>query len=561
MASPRGAGAATGGFEGVAASSLLVAVWTAVSRITGLGRVVMVAAVLGPTYLGNLYQATYVLPALIYQFLVGSLFVALLVPPLVRHAEVGDARRAARLAGGFVTVAGAVFVGVGTLAALAAPLLLQGFAAGVEDPTVAADQRRAGALLLALMAPQVLLLGIAGGGAAVMNAHGRFALAAAAPALENVGVMVVMLATAVLYGTGLELTDVGTPELLLLGGGSTAAVALHAGASWWGAARAGVLLRPHAGWRDPEVRSILRRAVPSLGVAGLDTLRQLAVLPVANRVPGGVVAFQLALNFANLPVALAAKPVATALLPRLSALFHARRHELLRDEFVRGTALSFLLTVPAMVAYAVLADPLARALAFGEMAAPAAVAAVAGSLAALAPGIVGDGSFWVGAHAFYAMRDATSPLISMALRTAVTLVGVGVGFALAPGTGLLVALGLALSAGNLLGAGDLDRRLLARLPAGGERLGPPFLRALGASLVMAGPAYLIAVSVPESIGERLSELLGVLVAGAVGGLTFLGVQMLWRSPELSSLLAGLRRAPATAPGGRSSGRLPVRGRR
>lgn len=544
MARRPGAGGAQESFEGVAASSAVVAVWTAVSRVTGLGRVLMVAAVLGPTYLGNLYQALYLVPALIYQFLVGSLFVALLVPPLVRHTETGDTRAAARLVGGFVTIAALVFAAVGALAVLAAPVLLQAFAAGVDDPAAAAEQRRAGTVLLALMIPQTLLLGIAGGGAAVLNASGRFALAAGAPALENLGVAVVLLATAVLYGTGLQLSEVGTSELLLLGLGSTAAVGLHAGAMWVGAGRSGVVLRPHRGWRDPEVRSLLRRAVPSLGVAGLDTLRQFAVLPVANRVPGGVVAFQIALNFANLPVALGAKPVATALLPRLAELFHARRGETLRDEFLRGIALTFLLTVPAMVAYVALAEPLSEALSFGAMASSDAVAAVAVSLVALAPGIVGDGAFYVAALASYALRDVRAPLVSTALRTAITLAGVGLTFALAPGTGLLIALGLALSAGNLLGAWDLHRRFLSKLDSGGKPLMPPFLRAFGASVLMAGPAYLVAVTLPQLIGGRFSQALAVLVAGAVGGVTFLGLQVLWRSPELTALLAGLRRSRA-----------------
>ena len=39
----------------VVKNSLAGAGWTAVSRVTGFGRVVMIAAVLGPTYIGNTY--------------------------------------------------------------------------------------------------------------------------------------------------------------------------------------------------------------------------------------------------------------------------------------------------------------------------------------------------------------------------------------------------------------------------------------------------------------------------------------------------------------------------
>lgn len=507
----------------VAADSVRVATWTTVSRVTGLGRAVAVAAVLGPTYLGSLFQAVYVLPALLYQMLIGSLFVALLVPALVRAVDAGDVREARRIAGGFMTVACLAFAAVAAVAVVGAPLLLRAFTAAVGDPAAAAEQRRSGTLLVALMMPQMVLLGVAGAGAAVANAHGRFALAAGAPALENGGVILVMAVTAAAYGTGRDAVPSG--ELLLLGGGATAAVALHAGAQWWGALRAGVALLPHAGWRHPEVRRVLKRAVPSLGVAGLDSARQLAVLPVANRLPGGVVAFQLAVNFANLPVALAAKPVATALVPRLARLFQQRAYALFRDEYVRGLRLAAFVTVPAAVGYVALAGPLGRAVAYGEMATPAGVAAVAACLVALAPGILGEGAFYITAHACLAMHDARSPLVSVVVRTAVALGGIGAACALPPGTGVLVALGLAVSAGHLAGGWQLARGHRSRLPAGGERLSRALARGFAVSVLVAVPAHFLA----GALGGRA----GVLAACLGGGVLFVGLHALWRSPELA----------------------------
>jgi putative peptidoglycan lipid II flippase len=539
----------------VAANSLRVASWTAVSRVTGFGRAVAVAAVLGPTYLGNVFQAVYVVPAFIYQFLVGSLFAALLVPPLVRHVDRRDARATERLASGFLTVAASQFVAVAAVGVLAAPLLLQLFVIGVDDPSVAADQRRAGSLLLALMMPQVVLLAIAGTGAAVMNAHGRFALAAGAPALENVTVIALLVVNAAVFGTGTRLAQVGTAQLLMLGLGSTGAVALHAAAQWWGAARVGVWLRPRAGWHDSEVRSVLRRAVPSLGVAGLDCIRQVAVLPVANRVPGGVVVFQLANNFANLPVALAGKPVGTALLPPLSRLFQQRSYAAVRDEFVRGTALALFLLVPVAVLYAVLAGPLAEAVALGEMRTAAGMAALAATLAALAPGVLGDGAFYVAAQASYAIFDVRSPLVSMGLRTSTSLCGTALAFTLAPGTAVLVTLGLAISAGNLLGAWNLGRRFMATLPAGAARLGPSVLRMLAASLLMAGPAHLLAAETADWIPGRAGDVVAVVAAASLGLAMYAGVQVLWRSPEPAALAGGMRSVRS------HRGRRGARGRR
>mgnify|MGYP007112906898 CR=1 FL=1 len=63
---------------------MTVAVWTTVSRVTGMARVIVIGAVLGPTFFGNAYQLTNVLPNLVfYGFLAGSLLSSLLVPALV----------------------------------------------------------------------------------------------------------------------------------------------------------------------------------------------------------------------------------------------------------------------------------------------------------------------------------------------------------------------------------------------------------------------------------------------------------------------------------------------
>ena len=83
-------------------------------------RVVVVGAVLGPTYFGNTFQLTNSLPNLIYYgFLAGSLFSSLLVPALVHHIDRADRARSAAVSGGFLGVAWAVMALVVPVAVLA----------------------------------------------------------------------------------------------------------------------------------------------------------------------------------------------------------------------------------------------------------------------------------------------------------------------------------------------------------------------------------------------------------------------------------------------------------
>jgi putative peptidoglycan lipid II flippase len=528
----------------VARRSLSVGFWTIVSRATGLARVATIAAVLGPTYLGNTFLAMNLLPNLTFEFLTGSLFATLLVPPLVRHAS--QRKEAERIAGGFLSIALVATAIVTALAVLAGPLLLRLLALGVSDSETAAAQRHVGSLLLAMLMPQIVLYAIAGIGAAVMNSRGRFALAAAAPAFENLGVIATLGVVAGVFGVDATLATVSNAELLVLGLGTTAAVGLHAAAQAIGAFRVGVRLVPRAGWRDAEVRAIVRRGVLSVGYSGLNTLRIFGAVVVSNSVAGGVVAFQIALNFFYLPIAIGARPVATALLPRLARLHHDRARFLFRDELSHGAALVALLVVPAAVAYAALSLPIARAVSFGQMGGSHGVTMLAAALAALAPGVLGEAAFVLATYASYARYDARAPLRSMMLRTGVSFVGMAVAFVASRNVVLVVALGLALSAGNVASAWHLVRRVRSALPPGGPALAPAIARAVAASVAMVGAAY----GVTAGLGAVAAhDIVVVLVAVILGAAVFIGVERACGAPELDVLRRGLRQV---RPGGESA---------
>lgn len=525
--------------DSLASNSIAVAASTIVSRVTGLGRVALTAAVLGPTFLGNTFQVTNLVPMLTFEVLTGSMLVSLLVPPLVRAVDRGRRQDVEQLAGSVLGLVLAGMAAIAILVVVAGPLLLRLLTAGVDDPATAVAQRRVGWLLLVLVMPQVVLYGVAGVGAAVMNAHGRFALAAGAPALENVGLMATLATWAVVFGSDVALEEVGGQHIALLGLGSTAAVGLHTGAQLWGARRVGVRLVPRAGWRAPDVRDIIRRVLPTVGYAGLGSALHFLVLVVTNSVAGGVVAFQLAFNLFYFPIAVAARPVAVALLPELSRLSARGALVRFRKELVAGASLAAFLVVPAAFAYLVLAEPLSSAVSFGEMAGPEGVALLAVSLAALAPGVLGEASFVLATQAAYAANDARSPFQARVARTVVGSVGMILAPLVASGATLLVLVGLAFSAGTLFGAAFLWWRVLSPLPPAGPGLWPAMLRHFASSALMVGPAYLAASGITGSAAGWSGDVAAAFVAVVVGLVVFLAVQRTWGSPELERVLQGL----------------------
>jgi putative peptidoglycan lipid II flippase len=534
--------------SGTARDSVTVGAWTAISRGTGVIRVVVIGAVLGPTFLGNTYQLTNSLPNLIYYgFLAGSLFVSLLVPALVQHIDNHRPKDTARVSGGFLGIALAVLLVLAPVSVLLLPELLRVTALGGAGlsgtPIQDSGQIEVARLLILLTIPQVFFYAVVGSATAVMYAHRRFALAAAAPFVENLGIIVVLVLAGIFYGTGQELGAQSTGEVMLLGLGSTAAVAAHASIQWWGARRAGVLLRPRAGWRDPEVLVTIRRALRSVTQAGLLALQLLALLLVSNRVAGGTVAIQMALNFYYLPIALAATPVALALLPRLSRLHQGNSAGEFVGTFTQGLGLALFMAIPAAVGFVVLAGPIAHTIAAGQMATPAGLAMISGGLAALALGLVGETTFYVTTQAAYARGDTRTPLVSMALQAVICLTLCGVA-AFARPSQLLPAVGGAYAVAAVLGG----MHLFLRMSRGWQRrqLWNSLGRVVLGSAVMAVPAYFCADLIGSHVGGRIGQALA-LVAGAVVGVGTFGVtQLVLRAPELAWLTAGLRKRHAAS---------------
>jgi len=253
-------------------------------------------------------------------------------------------------------------------------------------------------------------------------------------------------------------------------------------------------------------------------------------------VPGGVVAFMLAWNFLNLPVAMGARPVATAFLPALSRLRHAGALGRFRAELGRAVGLALFIAIPASVAYLVLAGPLARAVSLGELATDRGVELVTLALVGLAVGVVGQSLFVLCTYASYALGDARSPVRAMVVRTAILAPGLAVALALSRDGAVVLTLGLALSLGDIAAVLFLARRLYAALPPGHGGVLGSAMRATAASLLMAVPAYAVASAGAEVVGNDAA----VAAAIAAGAAVFLLVERRLHAPELAFLAGGAR---------------------
>lgn len=518
---------------GLLRSTATITGWNAVSRITGFARVLAVGAALGTTFVGNTYQSSNLVSNLLFELLAAGLLSAPLVPAFVALLDSGDHEGVAEVSGTLLSLSLLVLGTVVVAGGLASHAVMRLLTLSVSQPGVRAAEIRLGSFFLWFFLPQVVLYAIGALVSALLNADRRFGAPAFAPVANNVVVTLTMIAF-VAAGRGGRPTlalSAGQKLLLALGttGGVLAMTLIPVLVAW----RAGFALRPRWAVRSPRLRAIA--VVGAWGGVLLATTQILigVTLVLANRVEGGVVAYQIAFTFFLLPVALAAHPIFTALYPRLSAHAHANRWAEFGDDVGEGVRLTTFAVLPAAALLAALGGPALHLLRLGALDRPGADL-VAKTLAAYAFGLAGYAAFMLLARASVAAGDARLPALVGAGVAAIGAAGMVLGTAMAHGRDKVVVLGVAHSVAMTAGAVALF--LLLRREIGRPIVVWPTVARTILTAALAGAAALAMTRVVHG-DSRLMSAAAVAAGTVVGGIVALGGQLVLRAPEL----AGLRR--------------------
>ena len=518
------------GRSGLAGATAQVTAGNVVSRATGLVRVLAIGAALGATFLGNVYQTANLVSNLLFELLAAGMLSSVLVPHFVALLDADRREDAQRLAGALLGVVLAVMAAVTVVGLAARPWIMRALTVTVPDADVRHAEIRLGSFLLLFFVPQVLLYAVGAVATAVLHSARRFAAAAVAPVANNVVVIATMGVFWALThgggrGAGLEL-DLAPKLVLALG--TTAGVVAMTVVPLVAAARAGMRLRPRWDPHHPGLRAIGRAGLWGAAALAASQVLLATTLVLANRVEGGVVAYQIAFTMFLFPHALLAHPVLTTLYPRLAADAVERRWAAFAESLGRGARTIVFSTALATALLAVLGAPVLRLIRLGALD-PDGARLVAGVLAAYAFGITGYAGIHLLTRASYAAGDVRAPAIvglGVAVGGSALMVA---GFASATGDGRVVVLGLAHSGAMVVGAGVLLAVVRRRV---GEPV--PVVAAAFRAVVAAAAAAGVAALAARALGgdTRLGAMVTLVVAGVAGGAAYLGVQRLLGAPEL-----------------------------
>lgn len=521
-------------------SAAVLAGLTVLSRVMGFVRVVAITAILGVTYLGNAYASANSVPNLLFEIVAGGALAAVLVPALAAPMSRRDPADVDRTASAFINLTLVVLTPVVVVGIALREPLMEWLTSGVADEAVRSAQIEVGKFLLLVFLPQIWLYGLAVVLTGILHAHHRFAGPALAPLLNSVVVTVVIVAYGLVEGpSASDLGSVSRTGVLILGFGTTAGVAVLSLSLLLPVRRLAIKWRPFL--RIPkESARIARRLLGAAVVAvGGQQLLLAVVLVIANRVEGGVVAYQLAFTVLLLPWAVLAVPLAVASFPGLAAAIADGRDS---DFARRCSDSSRMLIYVSFGGAALLAGtsrPLAAAVVSLTSGGGASAALIADAIAAFAPGMVGYGAYAFLSRVAYARGDGRSPAIAAAVGFGLGVIGDLLAALFIDGPGLIAALAASFSFGMI--AGSLLLYLRLRRAAGSE----PFLGvgvSLGRGVVAAAVAGLAGFYAAAAIGS--GPLLVDIVAGALSGavvvVVFVGVQMLMGDRDLGRTYATIR---------------------
>lgn len=509
----------------------------AVSRAVGFVRVLVVAAVLGITYLGNAFQAANSLSNVLFELLAAGALSAVLVPAFVGLLDAGDERGAEEVAGGVLAVAMIVLGLVAAGGVLGAPLLARILTLGVPSE-VAAEQRDLTTFLVRFFVPQVVLYSAGAIATAVLHARRRFAVAAAAPIGNTIVMVSCLLAFRAVAGPrpGLELS--GGERWWLVAAGSGGVVAF-VGVLLVACRATGFRLRPRLPRGDERVWAVLRHSGWGIVLHTGAGLLLGGAIVAGSAVEGAVVAQQVAWVFFLAPYAVLAQPIHTAILPELVA--EARDDDLARFRAsVKWSLERMALTVlPVSAAMAALALPAMRAVSFGAVGGDG-PGLLAAALATLALGLFPYGATMLLARAYYALGDSRTPGLSSLGGATFGLVIMGVGAAITDGWARVAVIGAAHSAAQLLSSAHLFLALTKRV---GGSLWPSGLGKIAATVGCVGlAAWLLGRGLLVGDRGRLADLVGVSAISLAGAAV---VALAYRVLGLSSALTRrLADAPA-----------------
>jgi putative peptidoglycan lipid II flippase len=519
--------------EKIARSASRVSAATIVSRILGLGRDAIFAALFGTSYVGDAYNVAFLIPNFLRRVFGEGALAAGYIPVYKHYLHNESRERALQLAVRIFSVLVVILAVVVLGGIVFSEIIVKVWAFGWRDQpeTFALTVR-----LTKILFPYILFVGVSSLAMVTLNSVGYFFVPALSPAVLNAFLIGV--------GVGLIRYFTGSPEsaVLWFSVGTLAGVVLQIAVQMPLLSRTGHKPAFDLNLKDEGVRWVGRLLLPSIIALAATQVNVVVDTLLATTLPeGSVTALRLGNRLSLQPLGIFVAAIATVTLPALAE--HTAKED--RDLFMHDLSFALKLTltfmIPSTIAVIVMATPVVR-LFFerGEFTAARSTPMTSTTFLCYSLGLVSYGGTKVITQAFYSLKDTKTPvkigivvvvanvILNLILVRILGLAGLALATAFSATIGF-VLLGLTLRRR----VGDVGIKSLVSMSA----------KVLVAALVMGVGMYLVSQSLEPHTARFLGKVLQVGAAAGVGLLLLLGMSYILRAREVMfvvGLLVGRR---------------------
>ena len=516
----------------IAQAAGLAAAATLTSRILGLVREQVLAALFGAGDQMDAYFVAFRIPNLVRDLFAEGAMSAAFVPTFTRHLTLHGKQDAWRLGN---NVLNALMLVTGVTVALGMVFVRPLVSLYAHNFESVPGKLELTTQLARVMMPFLTLAAIAAAVMGMLNSLRHYFLPALAPATFNIiAIAFALFLTPVMPALGL-------PRIMAVAVAVTVGGLTQIGLQWPSLHREGFRYRPVLDFTDPGLRRVLLLMGPgTIGLAATQLNLFVSTLLASNQGTGAVSWLQYAFRIMYLPLGLFGVSIATVVLPAAARHAAVKDTAAIRDTVRRGLSLMLFVNIPAACGLLLLSTEIVRLLLERGHFTPADTTATAAALRLYAVGLVGYSTTRIASPVFYALGRSRVPV-------ALSMVSVTVNFVLSL---LLVRVlgftGLALSTSiaALVNASMCVALLRGPLNGvGGRALMFSLGKVLVASAAMIAAVTLTRWALPSSATHvgTLRQAGSLLMMIAVGVAALMGSAHLLRIEELDVVASAIRR--------------------
>jgi putative peptidoglycan lipid II flippase len=516
--------------KSIAGRAGLVGAGTLVSRVLGLGRDLVLAAFF-PRAATDLFFVAFTIPNALRQLLAEGALASAFVPTLAKVEEEEGAARAEEFYARLRGVMWLVLIVVCVLGVIGAPLLCELFAAGFHARSGAFERTVA---ITRAVFPYLLFMGLAALGAGALQTRKKFGVAAFAPALLNVAMIVCAIALAPVLGRH------GIDPLYALAIGALVGGALQVWAQMPDLRRAGFTARLQLNFSDPRLKQVLTLIAPmtlGLMIYEIDLVLSRRFLSQAGE--GANSWFYYAQRLCDFPQGIFALALATATLPALAKLVARGDRKEVANTAAHSFRLALYVGLPASALLVALARPIVTAVFARGAFDQASIDGTSAALIVQGLGVVVVAMVRQLVPLYYALGDTRTPVIVSGLDLAAFI---AIALSLRGPWGH-VAVSAAVTGSSIVQMGLLMMLLRKRLPELrwsmiGKSVVTAGAAAVGAGAIGFGAAWLAR---PAMSLRAVGGLIPAIVGATVFGLAYLALCRVFGNEEQAEIVGGVRR--------------------